>query len=480
MATVKKDVLTLDKDALLGARTDEGRKTVHADVDPAKLEDLRAGWDSSVFVEPLRPRHPMAITPYHVETSLDSENHPAGVGTSISVTAIGEDEPLADALGQLTVVHAGGTGQALNLSGKSDDSGVLRFVYDPTEWVPAQIALIPRHSFWGWVQVNPADGQTIDVPPLPKTGPVGWWHQLTGMTSYSEGRGAGIRVGIIDSGCGPHPYLDAVQRVGSIVSGTYDETDESFVGEHGTHVTGIIAARPVSESGEYGGIAPGSDVFVVRVFPESGGASQGDIAEAIELLAEVHQVDLINMSLGSPSSSRIENDAINYAAELGTLCVAAAGNSFGQPILYPAAYGSVAAVAALGVVGGAPPDSVAERSYPPTAADAQVGNMYVANFSNAGVTMTGSAPGVGIISTAPRKKNDVIPAPYLDLSGTSMASPVACGALASLLGEDSEYKKLPRGLERTQYASFVLNASWRPSGLAQRLAGAGISQSWPV
>jgi subtilisin family serine protease len=337
--------------------------------------------------------------------------------------------------------------------------------------------VLPRASYWGWVVANPANDQVVEIPALPKDGPLGWWAKAVGVTTYDPRRGAGTRIGVVDTGVGPHPYLSHVEGVGSQVNGVFTAGRKAAldVDEHGTHVSGILAARPVDESRDFAGLAPGASVFVVRVFPEGGGASQGDIAEAIDLLSVQHEVDLINLSLGSPSPSEIERDAIAHAAERGTLCVAAAGNSFGQPVFYPAAYEIVASVAAIGITGSCPNGSVASRSYPPLSPQGMAGNAYVANFCNAGPSLFCCAPGVGIISTAPARH--VAPAPYIDLSGTSMAAPMACAALATQLAADAEYLAMPRNLARAQRASAVLNATLRRLGFPQALGGRGLSQA---
>jgi len=105
------------------------------------------------------------------------------------------------------------------------------------------------------------------------------------------------------------------------------------------------------------------------------------------------------------------------------------------------------------------------------------GGLFVANFSNIGPELFCAAPGVGIISTVPATKD--APAPYADMSGTSMASPAACAALATLLGVDETYKQMPRSIERAQRASLVLISYLAPLGLTQASAGWGLSQAWP-
>jgi len=302
-----------------------------------------------------------------------------------------------------------------------------------------------------------------------------------GMGRYARNRsGDGIKIGVVDTGVGPHPYLSHVRSLGSTAGAAYDPSPEAGVDvqQHGTHVCGIIAARPVDGSGDYAGIADGADVMAIRVFPPDGAADQGDIAEAIDLLAAEHDADLINLSLGSPQPSAIERDAIIAAAERGTLCCAAAGNSFGGPTMYPAAYPETAAVSALGLTGTSPPGTMAAHATPLQADKFAPGGLFLADFSNLGPEIICAAPGVGIISTVPARAEVV--APYASKSGTSMASPIVCAAVATLLSHDRAYLGLPRGVRRAQRAAATLAASLQPVELSPLYVGGGLSRAWPI
>jgi subtilisin family serine protease len=189
---------------------------------------------------------------------------------------------------------------------------------------------------------------------------------------------------------------------------------------HGTHVSGIIGARPPADSSDFAGIAPGCDLYVGRIFTETGGGNQGDVANAIDALCEQHSADIINMSLmGAPSS--IEHDAIILAFEKGAVCVCAAGNQDGSPAGSPAAYPQSIAVSALGLPNTAPLNSMPALNTPAQPDRFGYGAIFLATFSNIGPHILCMAPGNGIISTIPANKHD--PAPYADMSGTSMAAP---------------------------------------------------------
>jgi subtilisin family serine protease len=344
--------------------------------------------------------------------------------------------------------------------------------------MPSLLMVEPDSGTWNWWQNYPQGSVSIDLQPLPKGGPLGWWHYLAGVQQDGARRGAGIRIGVVDTGLGSHPYLSHVKSLGAVINGAHDTSAKAGLDVlgHGTHVSGIMAARPPQGSNDYAGVASGADVSVIRVFPPQGEANQGDIAEAIDLLSE-QGADLINLSLGGPQPSEIERDALRAAVGRGTLCIGAAGNNFGQPVMYPSAYPEVASVSAIGLAGIYPAGSMEAQSLPSQYDRYTADNLFIANFSNLGPQLICTAPGVGIISTVPAENGNA--APYAARSGTSMAAPVACGALASVLAQDTVYRDMKRGPERAQRAATILFASLRPLGLNPVYAGYGLSQAWP-
>ena len=103
---------------------------------------------------------------------------------------------------------------------------------------------------------------------------------------------------------------------------------------------------------------------------------------------------------------------------------------------------------------------------------------FLADFSDFGPEIFCAAPGVGVISTVPARAEAV--APYAGMSGTSMASPIVCGALATLLSHDRAYMGLPRVVRRAQWAAAKLAASLQPVGLSPLYVGGGVSRAWPI
>src|SRR5262249_9515885 len=158
-------------------------------------------------------------------------------------------------------------------------------------------------GFWIMVANAPADGSTITCLPINTAGPggIGWWHTALGVNGADAHRGQDIKVGVLDTGCGPHPNLNHVNLVGAFTDNGFQPGGDATrdVAEPGSHTTGIIGARP-TQPDDYAGIAPGATLFHARVFKGEGptdGPSNADLINAIDSLSRDHGCDLINMSL---------------------------------------------------------------------------------------------------------------------------------------------------------------------------------------
>jgi subtilisin len=320
---------------------------------------------------------------------------------------------------------------------------------------------------------GPSAHVAVDCVPLPATGPLGWWHKVLGVEIDDPSAGSGIKAGVADTGHGPHPALAHVVDIGAFVDGRHDPAPAGAdVDSHGSHVCGIIGAQRGPRATDFAGFAPGANLHCARVFRNAqSGANQADIANAIDELSRTHQVDLINLSLGSPAASDIEHDAILDAYERGTVCVCAAANS-GGPVEYPAKFPESIAISALGMLGQAPVGTLSSTRVPSSPDRFADDNLYLANFSCFGPEIAAAAPGVGIVSTVPARFG--MTAPYAAMDGTSMASPVAAGALAVLLSQDANYRALNRDGSRSEAAKQILRRHLRDIGLAPDYEGFGL------
>lgn len=444
------------------------RRVVVVEADPVEVERERAAAGPDTIIEPEILHHPLNVLPPDLVGAVPIGAIPAAVGNVTRIVVTGGGAGLAACRVTVFFRGFGGTSSAEAIT----DSQGRCDVPNPARAVVAGVLALPNGGFWPTLSRGAATA--IDCVPLPADGPLGWWHAATGIDAFDPALGSGVRVGVIDTGLGPHRCLQHAHGIGSFIDGVEDNgpgaTDDGD--GHGTHVAGTIGARPVGQ-GDYGGIAPGVDLFAARVFAPGKLASNADIANAIDALSRGHGVDLINMSLGASTPSEVIHDAMLDALERGTLCVVAAGNEAG-PVSYPAAFPECVAVSALGVAGWAPPTSLSATRLPQAADRFGRDNLFLANFSCFGPEIDCAAPGVGIIAPVhdPYGQSDAL---FAAMDGTSMASPVACGIAAALLSRQAGLATLPRDASRAALCRSLLTAGLQDVGLAPKYQGRGIA-----
>ncbi len=217
-----------------------------------------------------------------------------------------------------------------------------------------------------------------------------------------------------------HLNLDFEPR--QIVGDNYEDVSEKSYGnnrisgpkaEHGTHVSGIIAANRKNELG-IKGICENAKIMTLRAVPD-GDERDKDIANSIRYAVD-NGAKIINMSFGksiSPDKKAID-EAVKYALSKDVLLIHAAGNDSKN----------------LETERNFPSAKFAELDYTAPnwievgASSWETGKKLTAEFSNYGKnTVDLFAPGVDIKSTMPDNK-------YEAMSGTSMAAPVVAGVAA--------------------------------------------------
>jgi subtilisin family serine protease len=436
------------------------RRVVIFDADPDQIQETRKQLPPDVMLEP-------EIA--HFPGMLGSASPPAGTGnTGLTVQVIGSDRPLEGTAVTLVLQGAQGMQQRVQTT---QANGTSIFLYDTSVLSVAALMVLPSSPYWSMLTTATGTKAVVACPPLPSPLTNLWWQDCVGAGARDPNRGAGIRIGVADTGVGPHPSLAAIKDLGAYLDGDFVPGGGADEESHGSHVCGVIGARPVSEC-DLAGIAPGAHVMSLRVFAPVVGANQGDVANAIDSLSKDHLADLINLSLVATQPSEIEHDAIKDAYQRGTVCLCAAGNTAGS-VSWPALFPESVAVSALGQPGWGPDGSLALAMNPPVGSDKRgADNYFLAAFSCFGSQLTCIAPGVGIISTVPAHGR--WNAPVAELSGTSCATPIVCAVLAALLSRDEPYLKLPRNQQRADHARQVLITSCRTAGLKQMYQGYGM------
>jgi len=176
-----------------------------------------------------------------------------------------------------------------------------------------------------------------------------------------------VAVAVLDTGVAYEDYADP--RTGQVfkkapdwgdtrflpgydfVNGDSHPNDDGIIASHGTHVASTIAEATNNALG-MAGLAFGCAIMPVKVLDENGEGTFFDVAEGIDFAAGytengVKPVKVINMSLGSDSTSETITSAVDRANSGGVLLVAAAGNAGQSTVDFPARLANVVAVGAL-------------------------------------------------------------------------------------------------------------------------------------
>lgn len=175
---------------------------------------------------------------------------------------------------------------------------------------------------------------------------------------WSVTRGAGVRVGVVDSGVdGDNPHLR--EKVFPGFDFVRNQPGARFdCAPHGTPVASIIAGEDLDGTG-FHGVAPDARIVPARVTDTDqieGGPSV--VAAAIRYTVD-SGVSVVNLSLTLFQDAPEVREAVEYARSHDVLLVAAAGN-FGEennPTPYPAAYPGVLGVGSIDITGARAPDS---------------------------------------------------------------------------------------------------------------------------
>ena len=231
--------------------------------------------------------------------------------------------------------------------------------------------------------------------------------------AHATATGTGAIVAVIDSG-----VLEAHEDLaGRLLPGRDfvqgDSTPQDGDG-HGTHVTGIVVAGKENGAG-IAGVAPGATVLPLRVLGDDGSGETDDVAAAVDY-AVAQGAHVINLSLGSEvpligaGGDEKMNAALGRAADAGVTVVAASGNNSVPLCEQPAIAGRLLCVGAV--------DRRRARSF------------YSSSAGPRGVMAPGGSglPFVGedVLSTYNDGK-------YLEVAGTSQASPHVAGIAALLV-----------------------------------------------
>ncbi|KAF5594882.1 endopeptidase K [Fusarium subglutinans] len=222
--------------------------------------------------------------------------------------------------------------------------------------------------------------------------------------NYDATAGSGSTVYILDSGIRTtHKELGGHAVWGANFVAGSPNTDEYG---HGTHVAGIVGGKTY-------GVAKGCTMYAVKVIDKDGVGTMSNILQGLQWAVNhtrsrgITKKSIINASLGGPYT-KIGNDAVKAATDLGITIVVAAGNDGSDAAnCSPASAPSAITVGAI--------DSASHRTL----------------WSNYGKVVDVFAPGSDILSAGHLSDSGSV---YK--SGTSMAAPHVAGLAAYFMAKE--------------------------------------------
>lgn len=301
---------------------------------------------------------------------------------------------------------------------------IYRIISMKDEAIPhTLISELTRHplvekTYTGAVAVSEIPNQQLSVAQDLFTQTAAQQIFLEEAQQFSKGEKA-VKIAVLDTGVDfTHPefrhamtegmdFVDIIDGAGKFIGDFLGEDMEpqDEVG-HGSHVTGIIAAKGIRMPA---GVVPGCTIIPVRVL----GAMNNDgrlvgaglidnISTGIKWAVD-NGADIINMSLGVKHSGGglPHKEVIDYAVRKGVTVVAASGNDGTSDKYYPGALKDVIAVGAIDYTG------------------------TITGFSTFGRHISLVAPGYQVYSAGLQHG-------YAFASGTSQASPFVAGAVGLL------------------------------------------------
>ena len=261
-----------------------------------------------------------------------------------------------------------------------------------------------------------------------------------------------------------HTDLDANIVQYSFLNGAYPEpqivngqiaslNDSARVDDfgHGTHVAGVLSGSGVDSENEYKGAATAATVLSLQVLDGDGGGSMSDVMAALDWLltyGSYFDIRVVNLSLGKGISESNQTDPLVIAVEnlwdAGMVVVVAAGNEGFHGSMTITSPGNSRKVITVGSL----TDNGTGTDY---------SDDYVSSFSSTGPTIGDYvlkpdlvAPGNRIVATISKSSKLAVnlkerlractrtkcESKYLEMSGTSMATPMVSAAAALMLDKD--------------------------------------------
>lgn len=250
--------------------------------------------------------------------------------------------------------------------------------------------------------------------------------------------GKDITIAILDTGIAPiEDFTKPRNRIIGFKDFINNKTAAYDDNGHGTHVAGIAAGNGIRSNGRYCGIAYESNLVGVKILDKAGKGNASNVLAGIQWIIDnksKYNIRIANLSIGSPTTTSTDPlvKAVNAAWDKGIIMTIAAGNNGPKS-------GTITSpgISKKAITVGSSDDNQSVTIWGTTQE----------NFSGRGPTLECIikpdiiAPGADIVSClTPTPYTDqnsdelkVVDDYYLKLSGTSMSTPIVCGAIALLL-----------------------------------------------
>lgn len=284
-------------------------------------------------------------------------------------------------------------GEGIRILGRLDALNALRIGFLNYDELAALLNGDEQSSFIFPVDL-PSPGDGIAQPGAVALG-AGLLEWL-GILGDNSTWGAGVRIAVLDTGVASHPAFSSLLSWLNLVDMPGDPTAQNG---HGTAVASVIIGNDRLTPG----VAPGSEIFSIRIANDLGQSDSFLLAQGI-IAAVDGGAQLINISMGSFGDSSLVRSAIEYARAAGALIIAASGNNGLDRVTYPAANPGVIAVGSVDALGNH------------------------LDFSNTGSQLALSAPGYGVNAAWVGDQ-------AASVSGTSFSAPIVAGAIAALMSQ---------------------------------------------
>lgn len=422
-------------------------------LDDALAQSLRANAPAHIVIErdlPLNCATIAVFDPLNLQYAAQSVPFPRA-SREFRCRVVGNgDRPLANALVTLY-------GQGFPVQALTDSAGHARLQVPAMDGTDiAALYVRPAADHWErYIQSPPLDAAEINIIRLKPIGraargipgqrPYRWGQRVMKFDRVAtDWNGAGIKIGLIDSGCdSAHPALRHVTRGIDLTRNHDAETWKSDELGQGTHCAGLIAAADPDAAADILGCASESELHIFKVVP---GGHCSDLIEALDHCI-ARGLDLVQIGVGVEPFCELAAQKMAQARRHGIVCVAPAGNT-AAPVSFPGNVPGVLTVAAIGKLGEYPLDS--RHAYRTLPQAIPYSRLYATNFSAWGPQVGVCAPGVAIISSVPGGGLSA-------WDGTAMAASHVVGFAALLLAHHPLLQNSANGARGEQRVALLMD-----------------------